>query len=129
MRALAALWREDGAAGVYLYNFYTMSSSWNRRTTQELTDPAALAGLDRRYEIFRPRSYEGGGGHSTAFKYASPVTQLPARLAPSQGGGEWIRPEADPQARHERRDRAEAARDCDSGWIGCSNRGSGSTSS
>lgn len=92
MRALAALWREDGAAGVYLYNFYTMSPAWNRQTTQELTDRAALAGLDRRYEIFRPRSYEGGGGHSTAFKYASPVTQLPARLAPSPGGGEWAGP-------------------------------------
>ena len=92
MRALAALWREDGAAGVYLYNFFTMSPTWNRRTTRELTDPAALAGLDRRYEIFRPRSYEGGGGHSTAFKYASPVTQLPARLAPSLDGSEWIGP-------------------------------------
>ena len=92
MRALAALWREAGAAGVYLYNFYTMSAAWNRRTTRELTDPTALAGLDRRYEIFRPRSYEGGGGHSTAFKYASPVSQLPARLAPSPGGDEWIGP-------------------------------------
>ena len=92
MRALAALWREDGAAGVYLYNFYTMSPAWNRRTAQELTAPAALAGLDRRYELFRPRSYEGGGGHSTAFMYASPVSQLPARLAPSQGGGEWCGP-------------------------------------
>ncbi len=92
MRALATLWREDGAAGVYLYNFYTMSPAWNRRIARELTGPAALAGLDRRYEIFRPRSYEGGGGHSTAFKYASPVTQLPARLAPSPSDGEWVGP-------------------------------------
>ena len=92
IRALAALWREAGAAGVYLYNFYTMSPEWNSRTAQELTDPAALAGLDRRYELFRPRSYEGGGGHSTAFKYASPVSQLPVRLAPSQDGDEWCGP-------------------------------------
>ena len=91
MRALAALWSEDGAAGVYLYNFYTMSPEWNRITSQELTDPAALAGLDRRYEIFRPRSYEGGGGHSTAFKYASPVSQLPVRLSPSPGD-DWLGP-------------------------------------
>ncbi len=92
MRALATLWREAGAAGVYLYNFYTMSPAWNRRTAQELADPAALAGLDRRYELIRPRSYEGGGGHSTAFKYASPVTQLPVRLAPSPSGDEWLGP-------------------------------------
>ena len=92
MRALATLWREAGAAGVYLYNFYTMSPAWNRRTAQELTDPAMPAGLDRRYEIFRPRSYEGGGGHSTAFKYASPVSQLPVRLAPSPSGDEWLGP-------------------------------------
>lgn len=92
MRALAALWGEDGAAGVYLYNFFTMPPAWNRRTARELTDPAALAGLDRRYEIFRPRSYEGGGGHSTAFKYASPVSQLPIELAPSPDGGQWLGP-------------------------------------
>ena len=92
MRALAALWREEGAAGVYLYNFYTMSPEWNRRTARELTDPAALAGLDRRYELFRPRSYEGGGGHSTAFRYASPVSQLPVRLAPSPSGDGWCGP-------------------------------------
>ncbi len=92
MRALAALWREAGAAGVYLYNFYTMSPAWNRRTAQQLSDPPSLAGLDRRYELFRPRSYEGGGGHSTAFKYASPISQLPVRLAPSPGGDEWCGP-------------------------------------
>ena len=92
MRSLAALWSEDGAAGVYLYNFFTMPPAWNRRTARELTDSAAFQRLDRRYEIFRPRSYEGGGGHSTAFKYASPVSQLPVKLAPSQGSGEWCGP-------------------------------------
>ena len=92
IRALASLWRDAGAAGVYLYNFYTMSPEWNRRTAEEVSDPQRLARLDKRYELTRPRSYEGGGGHSVAFKYASPATELPIQLAPVQSAGDWCGP-------------------------------------
>ena len=82
LRAAASLWRNAGAAGVYLYNFYTMSLDWNRQAALELSDPEGLSKLDKRYELVRPRSYEGTSGHSIAFKYSSPVTQLPVSLLP-----------------------------------------------
>ncbi len=93
VRALASLWKDAGAAGVYLYNFYTMSPEWNRRTARELSNPHARNRLDKRYELTRPWSYEGGGGHTVAFGYASPATQLPVQLPPTNDADEWLGPE------------------------------------
>ena len=80
MRALASRWWRDGADGIYLYNFYTMSPEWNKRTFDELTSPATLAGLDKRYKLERAGAFTPCSGHSCGFRYASPSTQLPAIL-------------------------------------------------
>ena len=80
MRALASRWWRDGADGIYLYNFYTMSPEWNKRTFEELTNPAALASLDKRYKLERAGAFTPCSGHSCGFRYASPSTQLPVIL-------------------------------------------------
>ena len=49
LRALAYRWLNAGAAGVYLYNFYTMSPEWNDKTFNELTNLEVLSKLDKRY--------------------------------------------------------------------------------
>ncbi len=86
LRALASRWWEDGASGIYLYNFYTMSAKWNQRIYQQLSDPAALRCLDKRYELDRTGPFSPTEGHSAAFRYASPCAQLPVVLHPGYTG-------------------------------------------
>ena len=86
LRALAFRWLEDGAHGVYLYNFFTRSPGWNRRIASELTDPEKLRRLDKRYELETTGSAYGSSGHSSAFALAQSQTQLPVRLQPNDPG-------------------------------------------
>ena len=86
MRALASRWLRDGAAGIYLYNFYTMSPEWNQRTYAQLSDLEAMKRLDKRYETDRAGPVSPTEGHSGGFRYASPETQMPVALQPGYAG-------------------------------------------
>ena len=87
VRALAARWISHGAAGIYLYNFYTMYPEWNQRIAQDLSDPSRLDRLDKRYELDRAGPLHPTKGHGGAFRYASPSTQLPVTLRPAPHSG------------------------------------------
>ena len=87
VRALAARWISHGAAGIYLYNFYTMYPEWNQRIAQDLSDPSRLDRLDKRYELDRAGPLHPSKGHGGAFRYASPSTQLPVTLRPAPHSG------------------------------------------
>ncbi len=87
LRALASRWWRDGADGIYLYNFYTMAPEWNKRAFDELSNPAALARLDKRYRLERAGAFTPCTGHSCGFRYASPSTQLPVILDETIAGG------------------------------------------
>ena len=86
LRGLASRWYEDGADGVYLYNFYTMSRDWNERVFAELSDPAAMVRRDKIHGTDCAGPVSPVEGHSGAFRYASPSTQLPIELQPGFGG-------------------------------------------
>ena len=88
VRALAARWLSHGAAGVYLYNFYTIYPEWNQRIAEEVSDPSRLERLNKRYELDRAGPLYPSRGHGGAFRYASPSTTLPVTLrSTSEGGG------------------------------------------
>ena len=80
LRALASLFWKDGADGVYLYNYFTMPADWNKRVLNHLADPEALKRLDKRYQLGSTGPYFPTSGHSAAFRFASPSTQLPLTL-------------------------------------------------
>ena len=91
LRALASRWYEDGADGVYLYNFYTMSRDWNERVFKELADPGVMARRDKIHGTDSAGPVSPVEGHAGGFRYASPCTQLPVRLQPGfQGTGPII---------------------------------------
>lgn len=72
-------WRA-GVDGIYLYNYFTMSPQWIRRTLPQLANPNALARADKRYEADHADRI-GYGGHGGAFRNAVPEAQLPITLA------------------------------------------------
>ena len=80
LRGLADRWYADGADGIYLYNFYTMSAEWNEQVYNELNDPAALQRLDKIHGTASAGPVSPVEGHSGAFRYASPTTQMPIEL-------------------------------------------------
>jgi len=80
LRGLASRWYEDGADGVYLYNFYTMAPEWNERVFAELSDPAAIARRDKIHGTDSAGPVSPVEGHGGGFRYASPSTQLPVEL-------------------------------------------------
>ncbi len=80
LRGLASRWYGDGADGIYLYNFYTMAPDWNHRLFGELADPAVMAQRDKIHSTDRAGPVSPVEGHSGAFRYASPSTQLPVEL-------------------------------------------------
>ncbi len=99
LRALALRWLSDGADGIYLYNFFTMSPEWNRQTAAELSDLETLKRLDKCYEISSTMPFSPTEGHSAAFRYAHPSTQVPVPLPaerPSLGPTLQIRIADDP---------------------------------
>ncbi len=86
IRALASRFLSHGAAGTYLYNFYTMSREWNERTFSEISDPVTLSRLDKRYELDRTGPFYPCRDHGCAFRYASPSAQLPITLKEDYSG-------------------------------------------
>ena len=107
MRALAARWWAQGADGIYLYNFFTMSPQWNRNTAAELGDPAALARLDKRYEIDSTGPFSPTEGHSGAFRHATPDAPLPVVLEPGyEGAGPLLTLEVADEVEEARREGA-----------------------
>ena len=86
LRGLASRWYEDGADGVYLYNFYTMAPEWNERVAAELADPAAMARRSKIHGTDCAGPVSPVEGHSGGFRYASPSTQLPVALQPGFDG-------------------------------------------
>ena len=86
LRALALRFFTDGADGIYLYNFYTMSPEWNRQTAAEFSDLEVLKRLDKCYEISGTMSFSPTEGHSAAFRLAHPSTPLPVPLPADSPG-------------------------------------------
>lgn len=86
LRGLASRWYEDGAHGVYLYNFYTMSPAWNEHVFAELADHSAMARRDKIHGTDSAGPVSPVEGHSGGFRYASPSTQLPVELQPGFDG-------------------------------------------
>ena len=87
LRGLTSRWYEDGADGVYLYNFYTMAPEWNERVFAELSDPATMVRRDKIHGTDCAGPVSPVEGHSGGFRYASPSTQLPVELQPGFDGG------------------------------------------
>jgi hypothetical protein len=85
MRALASRWLRDGAAGIYLYNFYTMAPEWNKQIAAEFADRQALSRLDKRYETDQVGAFSPTEGHSGGFRYASPETQMGTGIVLQRG--------------------------------------------
>ena len=84
--ALANRWWDDGASGIYLYNFYTMAAEWNKRIYDQLSDPSSLKRLDKRYELGSTGGFYPCAGHGCGFRYASPAAQLPVTLQEDPSG-------------------------------------------
>ena len=87
VRALAARWLNQGATGIYLYNFYTIYPEWNQRIAEEVSDPSRLERLNKRYELASAGPLYPSRGHGGAFRYASPSTSLPVTLRSTSDGG------------------------------------------
>ena len=85
LRALASRWLRDGAAGIYLYNFFTMVPAWNRQMAKELVDRQVLRRLDKRYETDQVGAFSPTEGHSGGFRYASPEVQMGTGIALQRG--------------------------------------------
>ncbi len=101
LRALASRFWAGGAAGIYLYNFYTKSPEWNQRVLNQLADPVALQRLDKRYELDQTARFTTPyhcaypcDSIERAFRYGSPDAQLPVILTQDlTGNGPALRPE------------------------------------
>ena len=88
IRAIAAHHYDQGASGIYLFNYFSKPTEWKRRMFAELADPAGLARLDKRYQMentrFRwdyRRDVSDRDLHDYAFQNAVPISQLPVALA------------------------------------------------
>ena len=99
VRAAAARFHRAGA-GVYLYNFFRLPPAWQQQMLPVLADPAALARLDKRYELDH-NDRNSPIQHGGAFLNALPPVQIPMVL------GDTRRP---PRLRIEIADDLESAR-------------------
>lgn len=86
LRALAARWYSDGADGIYLYNFYTQTPEWNKRTFDELSNARGSKHLSKCYELASIGGFYPTDGHGAAFRYGHSSTQLPITLKPNFAG-------------------------------------------
>ena len=86
LRAIAARYWDDGADGLYFFNYFKMSREWKQHVVGELADPDALKRLDKIYEIDsgKPGNVDSQIGH--AFRYCMPLEQLPVRLEETRRG-------------------------------------------
>ncbi|MCY4529518.1 MAG: hypothetical protein OXD46_10885 [Chloroflexi bacterium] len=80
VNAIASRLYEDGASGLYLFNFWHKSADWKRRVLNVLTDPDQLARATKRYEMEFMERLTPNDLHSYAFRYAVPAVQLPVDL-------------------------------------------------
>ena len=93
LRAIASRFWAAGAAGIYLYNFFTAGPEWNERVLNQLADPAALKYLDKRYELDQSARFTTPyhcaypvANIEATFRYANPAAQLPIILEQSLAG-------------------------------------------
>jgi hypothetical protein len=87
MRAAAARYWTAGADGLYLFNYYSMPNDWRRRVLGLLSDPAAVAVADKRYELDRSPRPETRTQLWLSFRNAIPLVQLPLTLWDTPEGG------------------------------------------
>ena len=80
LRGAANWWVNNGATGVYLYNFFTMSAQWHHQTYNELTDDIGLPTSDKKYVLGKSSKPGPDGTIGWAFYHASPKTQLPMTI-------------------------------------------------
>ena len=80
LRAIAARYWDQGADGLYFFNYYSMSHEWKKSVLGELADPDRLARLDKQYEFDITSRERPTSQHSHAFHNAIPLTQLPINL-------------------------------------------------
>ena len=83
LRAICTRYWDAGVDGLYLFNYFNLSAEWKRDVLGALADPAALANLDKRYEVDyssreRPNSQLGW-----SFRNAIPLAQLPVLFTPT----------------------------------------------
>ena len=81
LRGAAHWWLNNGATGVYFYNFYTMSPQWHHRTYQELTNKNHLVKSDKKYVLGKSSQPGADSTIGWAFYHASPKTQLPMNVS------------------------------------------------
>ena len=86
LRAIAARYWDEGASGLYFFNFYSMSAAWKKDVVGDLVDPDALSRLDKIYEIDRERPSTPDSQIGHTFRYCDPLEQLPARLQETHSG-------------------------------------------
>ena len=87
MRAAASRYWAAGADGLYLFNYYSQSNPWRRRVLGLLSDPRALAGADKRYELDCSPRPETPTQLWLSFRNAIPRAHLPLTLRPTAAGG------------------------------------------
>ena len=80
VNGIASRLYEDGAAGLYLFNFWHKSGEWKRRVFNRLADSDQLADAPKRYEMEFNERLAPNDLHSYAFRYAVPFVQLPVDL-------------------------------------------------
>ena len=83
MRAAAALYREQGVSGLYLFNYFRLPHEWKRETLGRLVDGDALSRLDKRYEFDKRGRVRPTNQLGFSFQNAIPLTQLPTALEPT----------------------------------------------
>jgi hypothetical protein len=80
LRAIAARYWDQGAQGIYFFNYFNLPNDWKRDVIGELADPRKLARLTKRYK-FDTRGPETPTSQlGWSFHNAIRLTQLPVRL-------------------------------------------------
>ena len=90
MRAVAALYREQGVSSLYLFNYFKMPQEWKRETLGRLIDGDVLSRLDKRYEFDKRGRVRPTNQLGFSFQNAIPLTQLPTALEPTVIGPSTI---------------------------------------
>ena len=80
MRAIAARYWDQGASGIYFFNYYNMSAEWKRDFVGDLADPAKLSRLSKRYDVDARPVENPTTQLGWSFRNAIPSAQLPVRL-------------------------------------------------
>ena len=80
LRAIAARYWDAGVDGLYLFNFYSMSSDWKRDVLGSLMDRDRLGRLDKRYELDKGARFRPTSQLHFSFLNALPLAQAPVGL-------------------------------------------------